>query len=296
MSYGVIHRTPVVFVHIPKVGGTSIKKYFNLPCQGHATISDFMAALNKGIIYTSVNEKNGATVDKLLTGKNKIEGSAANVFEHSRQTKTHPLKNIFKFSFVRNPWDRLASIYHYHKLDYGGLGNFSDLISDLKNKKGPIFSISAQTYLRLTQSQYLSIGENVKSVFSTNRAECTKTPHIAYRFPISTPNARSVNVMNYIGRYERLADDVKRLNELLGRAHGVKDIVETDFTIHERRSENNYSSYKDLYKDTEMIFAVYKYYYDDVTKFGYTFSGEPQCDITDECARRMEANFAAQSL
>ena len=64
----------------------------------------------------------------------------------------------FKFSVVRNPWDRFASIYHWHKKDFGGFENFEDFLSALREGKTP-FDKGVLSY---TQSDYLKVNEKIE--------------------------------------------------------------------------------------------------------------------------------------
>ncbi len=40
----------------------------------------------------------------------------------------HELDNFFKFGFVRNPWDRVVSFYHYQARVQGERGSFADFL------------------------------------------------------------------------------------------------------------------------------------------------------------------------
>tara|TARA_R110001606_G_scaffold398874_1_gene579329 strand:- start:137 stop:730 length:594 start_codon:yes stop_codon:yes gene_type:complete len=72
------HKNNFVFVHIPKCGGRSIKKVFNIKTHDHY-----------GISKLGFNPTN--CCPKLA------------------------LEDLFKFAFVRNPWDKFVSAYEYLK-------------------------------------------------------------------------------------------------------------------------------------------------------------------------------------
>ncbi|WP_160116438.1 sulfotransferase family 2 domain-containing protein [Ruegeria sp. AU67] len=72
------------FVHIPKTGGSTISTIMRRPKFGSLTKQEPCPTVNKH----------------------------ASVFVHLDQLGLEA-QNYFKFSFVRNPWDRLVSAYHY---------------------------------------------------------------------------------------------------------------------------------------------------------------------------------------
>ena len=79
------HKNNFVFVHIPKCGGRSIKKVFDLKLHDHRGLSEL------GFVSTDYCPELA------------IEG-------------------LFKFAFVRNPWDKFVSAYEY--LKRGGIPRF----------------------------------------------------------------------------------------------------------------------------------------------------------------------------
>ncbi|MGI9368523.1 MAG: sulfotransferase family 2 domain-containing protein [Ruegeria sp.] len=73
-----------VFVHIPKTGGSTVSTILRRPNFGSLTKHDPSPAIDKH----------------------------SSIFAHLEQLGPQD-KDYFKFSFVRNPWDRLVSAYHY---------------------------------------------------------------------------------------------------------------------------------------------------------------------------------------
>ena len=60
-------------------------------------------------IFVHINKCGGTTIDTLFTGRFAGHKKA---FEY-KQSTPNTFDNYFKFTFVRNPWDRVVSFYHY---------------------------------------------------------------------------------------------------------------------------------------------------------------------------------------
>ena len=60
-------------------------------------------------VFIHINKCGGTTIDTLFTGKFAGHKKA---FVYKR-SKPNIFDNYFKFTFVRNPWDRVVSFYHY---------------------------------------------------------------------------------------------------------------------------------------------------------------------------------------
>lgn len=68
-------------------------------------------------IFIHINKCGGTTIDTLFSGD---FAGHTKAFDYKKQYPTE-FKNYFKFTFIRNPWDRVVSFYHYQikrKWDY----------------------------------------------------------------------------------------------------------------------------------------------------------------------------------
>ena len=79
------HKHKFIFIHIPKNAGTSIRNSFNI---------------------------NG--YDKQVVSKRYPHSTCSEIKKYCGDEIWN---SYYKFSFVRNPFDRLVSFYHFHKSD-----------------------------------------------------------------------------------------------------------------------------------------------------------------------------------
>lgn len=143
-----------VFLHIPKTGGTSINNMLRPELNDHYTWEDWF-----------------------VTGKN----TTRTVLDHSE---------YFVYSFVRNPWDRIVSLYHYKKNTHqeGFQKNKTDLLGFndwiqavyVDKDKDYIGAHELKTYL-----DFLSYGGDIK--------------------------------VDFIGKLENIEKDVVELCDILGK-------------------------------------------------------------------------------
>ena len=285
MPLELINNFPVIHIHIPKTAGTSIKKYFGFYEDCHRTAQDFLSSINGRIVPISINAHEETRVYKNQISR---QQEIKELIERKEARGGHLFRDAFKFSFVRNPWDRIASIYHYHK--EGALPEtFDELMSDIKSKGGVFGSSSkGKSSLSLTQTQYLSVGDSI----------CVQND---VKYP---DNKKSVLAMNYIGKFETIKTDVEKITEAIWKKPKVRFANETPVSVynqgppeafegskyHWRPSDNSKQRYTQMYKDFDSIYAVFDYYYDDVVNFNYTFSAAPYCEITQECFKIRASN------
>lgn len=187
-----------IFIHIPKVAGTSILRAIGKQRGGRNHLPWY--------VYKTANP----------------------VF----------FENAFKFSLVRNPWDRTLSAYRY--LCRGG-NRSSDISLSQKIRRYKDFSdfvrngLGAGLYrnhlLFLPQSEFVVTGEGEIAV-------------------------------DFIGRYENLHGDCRFIFEKIG--------INPD-QLEKKNSSGTIENYRRFYKmsdDVEIIDSLYK---QDIRVFGYSF-------------------------
>tara|TARA_R110002020_G_scaffold181520_1_gene376571 strand:+ start:13732 stop:14613 length:882 start_codon:yes stop_codon:yes gene_type:complete len=284
-----VRHLPIFFAHIPKTAGTTIKEYFGLPIEGHMTMQDFLLASKCGDIDSGVNAD--AAEDQIIDFVAKIN-------KLSELVNMPCFEIAFKFSFVRNPWDRAVSIYEFHKDDFD-FGTFEDFTNSLLYKEGIFSEETGGTTLRPTQTQYLSIADDYINSYSPEE-EKIKNPT---RVPKGRHPARNSGHLcyDYIGRFENIEREVFILKEFLTQlsnkiescGHNIND-DEFPWETKDRlglfrKNENRKPDYRTYYENFNQIYAVFDYYYNDVVNFNYGFTpgtSYDKCNTTIRCFKQ----------
>ena len=106
--------TPYLFLHIPRTGGTSIASL--LPA-GRTTDAKIDESISNG------KRINLDCTSEFTTNKGiSFHHATLNEYEVSEN-------NIFTFAFVRNPWDRIVSIFEHQNKIIGNLFQGDDKIT-----------------------------------------------------------------------------------------------------------------------------------------------------------------------
>lgn len=145
----------------------------------------------------------------------------------------------FRFSFVRNPWDRMVSAYHY--LRSGGSGKRDKEIS----KELSVFK---------TFDDF--------AVSWLNEKKLEEKIHFVPQYEF-LKNHEGLVDLDFIGRFENLSRDVEKLCCQLGR-----DKVHLNKL--KKINASKRGDYRQYYTETsrEIVAELYK---KDITMFGYSF-------------------------
>ena len=190
-----------IFLHIPKTGGTSVERALGLHgcgCHWHTKSGNFIFG------------------EKIETIKRKIPN----------------WKNIFKFCFVRNPWEKLVSTYFYLKT-----------LKSLKHQ--PIGSHKTVNLAKITYFEEWIImhDSNIESLETLNGFWLS--PQV---------NWIGENFFDFIGKFENINEDFNKIFNL--------KLTKLNKTNHE-----NYR----LHYNEKTKKIVEKWYEKDIINFNYKF-------------------------
>jgi len=152
--------------------------------------------------------------------------------------------SYYKFSVVRNPWDRMTSAYR-DKLcrgeEHENYRNYREPIGAIMGC-GP--DISFETFVR----------------YSVRIPDSHANQHWVSQY--ANLHVAGEKLVDYIGRFEKLDECLQELRRATGIAWRPGHLHRTSVTG---------SSYHDDYRSDEVIELVRKRYRDDIDAFGYSF-------------------------
>ncbi|WP_166422370.1 sulfotransferase family 2 domain-containing protein [Paraglaciecola sp. 20A4] len=213
------HRYKFLYIHIAKTGGTSIRSVLNklrwhdpmyylmFPCHKLSNMSGHVTG-------TKFPRHCGA-----ITAKEMLPDAFFN--------------QLYKFAFVRNPWDLQVSSYHHIQREkpalLKGIKNFNEFIEYKFDPARPyIFHFDIATKL---QSEHLiDLSGNI--------------------------------IVDYIGRYETLIDDFSTIVQRCG--------MKNTPLPHKRKANGRAQDYRSYYND-DSCEAVSRHYKRDIELLNYQF-------------------------
>lgn len=153
--------------------------------------------------------------------------------------------DVFSFTMVRNPFDRLVSGWkNKMRLNENKIGYFEQLGVDDEETRREVSQDFAAFVNRLPGSRLL-----MNDHFAPQSSLIENLPDSAF-----------------IGRFERYAEDLQFIASKLGMELGFEDIVKKNAT-------KNREHYSDYYTP-ELVELVTSMYAEDLDRFGYTFEAD----------------------
>jgi hypothetical protein len=210
----VCHERSFVFVHVPKTGGTSLRQamhdaHLELEWEGETTVDH---QRRYGIFRPWLHHIGASDLRRIL---------GPSIWT-----------TYFKFSFVRNPWDRLVSVYHHQQALY-----------------------VSRPELRMRWPEIADRFERTSSFVEWVRTGI----YVESQASFLTDTNRQI-LVDFLGRFEALEHDFAFLRLRLG---GIPVSLP-----HLLRSQRKPYSH---YYDDETKAMVARHFEDDIDLFGYTF-------------------------
>ena len=210
------HKHRCIFIHIPKCGGSSIRNF----------VFD-----GKKLDWREPN------YEKLYgwCPKRKIHlqhATSKQLLESDLISETD-WNDYFKFTIVRNPWDRSYSDYLWIQKDRKVRGSFSDYIQ----AKGPFKKVLGDS----SEMQYRGDHLLPQSDF------------------FDLENGYSVD---YVGRFEEFSETIQAICSRLN--------IDQAFADHEKKNKKRHRHYSNFYTSSRQR-LVEKFYANDIESYGYQF-------------------------
>ncbi len=207
-----------LFIHIAKTGGTSIRAAL----RRHKWTDPYRAPL---FFCSRLSAISGHRLACKLPRHAKAV-AALEMFPREVYDK------LFKFAFVRNPWDLQVSSYHHIRRErphlMTGVNDFKSFLLWKFNPDRP-YQFHIDTSIQLQSDYVKDLHGNV--------------------------------IVDFIGRYERLKEDFDEACRKIG--------LKTPSLPHKRRAKNR-ADYRKYYTD-ETAGLVENYFKQDIELFGYSF-------------------------
>ncbi len=215
----VINDLKCVFVHIPKTAGTSIEQVL------------YPLLSNDGTVISGMSDTN------LFAGWNKEHKFWMHhaTMQQINELYEKDVSNYFKFSFVRNPYERAISDWKF--------------LRGSSNKKW-----RSKTFLK-----YLNCDGYFKRMLSGKKNKSTRIDHI-YRQYDFLYDKDGKCLVDFIGKTENLQEDFNIICDKIG--------IQQQKLPHKKKL--NYRNYTEYYDDETMQIVTEKYA-KDIEYFGYKF-------------------------
>ena len=208
------HEHKCIFIHIPRTGGSSIEKFFTNKSCFNQNGSPEELDLYFGYSGPEIKHIIASTAKKLY----------ADYWD-----------DYFKFSFVRNPWDRMVSMAKYPEF-YGCTINTEFINISEYLKKFPNIEIDE----RSLSANY--VGKSLSNAVYLNLLD---------------------EPLDFVGTFENLKQDIEFICD---------KIKLTPFIEFPHKNKSNHKHYTEYYDDETREIVAEKYAR-DIEYFGYEFGG-----------------------
>lgn len=236
----------------------------SLSLYGHYDLRRYYIINEKEAVYVLIPKVASSSILRNLLfsiGRSEIEyTSLHSILFHNNGNLNNKYKAYYKFTFVRNPFDRLVSCY-------------KDKVAK-PDKEGAI-PYSFQTPWPYSIPQPSSFADFVKTI--SKIPDCLADSHFKSQYSILAQKMfwQDKLLLDYIGKFEDLEHDWKVLAQKIG--------FEPHLEHHNSTKQVDYvsSDYRTYYTP-ELAALVYKRYQKDFKYFGYTNAYQELMDFIEQ--------------
>lgn len=212
------HRYKFLFVHVAKTGGTSVRAALNT-LRWRDPMYYMMLPAHK------LSRLSGHTLGTKFPRHSRIIAAKEMLPEAF-------FNSLYKFVFVRNPWDLQVSSFHHIRRErphfMNGIDEFNEFMRWKFNPDRP-YQYHIDTSLSLQSDYVIDFRNNV--------------------------------LVDYIGRYENLHDDFEHVCQTIGVKLGLP---------HKRKANDRKKDFREYYSD-DTAELVAEHFQKDIALFNYTF-------------------------
>lgn len=215
------HKHNFLFVHIAKTGGTSVR----------STLNKLRWRDPMYYLMLPCHRLSGFTGHKLGTKFPRH----SHIIAAKEMLPAEFYDNLFKFAFVRNPWDLQVSSFHHIKRErpqhMNGIDDFNDFMRWKFNPERP-YQYHIDTSLSLQTDYLVDLHGN--------------------------------NQLSYLGHFESLQDDFNHICNTLK--------LPNMSLPYKRKSKSRKQDYRSYYQD-DVIELTAQHFQKDIEMLGYDFDG-----------------------
>ncbi len=185
-------------------------------------------------IFIHINRNGGKSIERAIWNIESTSASSDHTMIRGWEERLHRdiFDSYFKFTFSRNPWDRIVSLYHYYK----------QTKRSYKDKK------------YLNPESIMDSFENFVDFLNSEHGKIVAPTQISW---IEDSNDKPR--IDFVGRFENFEDDWNKICKRLGIERKLP---------HLNKSEHDH--YR-IYYSKELIEKVGELYKEDIKFFNYNF-------------------------
>jgi len=208
---------------------------------------------NESSLFIHIPKCAGLAVSSALYGN--YGAGHKSIAEYQQSLSHADFSNYFKFSIVRNPWDRFVSAFYF--LKKGGMANQHDLLWQEK-----ISSFSSPQELINDELMVDAVKNCIH--FKPQKALLM--------------DLRGKLGVDFIGCFESLAEDLTHIGAILGKNVNL-----------ESKNSTKHPNYKTLFDENSKN-KLAKYYAEDIECFGYNFDNSN----LEQMKTKFQSHFLSQ--